>query len=48
VADLSARIDAWRRAGGTHASVVTMGVGLDSTDAHIEYLTSIANTLSLR
>ncbi len=27
---------AWREAGGTHASIMTMGAGLDSVDRHIE------------
>jgi hypothetical protein len=41
-------VDAWRDAGGTHISVVTMGLGLDSADAHIDYLASIADALNLR
>ena len=45
--DLAAEIDAWREAGGTHLSVVTMGLGLDSVDGHIDYLASVANALSL-
>jgi probable F420-dependent oxidoreductase len=45
--DLTAEIDAWREAGGTHLSVVTMGLGLDSVDSHIDYLASIAEVLSL-
>jgi probable F420-dependent oxidoreductase len=44
---LTAQIDAWRGAGGTHVSVVTMGLGLDSVDGHIDYLTSVAHALSL-
>ncbi|MDH6293077.1 LLM class F420-dependent oxidoreductase [Rhodococcus opacus] len=47
VADVKADIDAWREAGGTHASVVTMGLGLESVDAHIDYLTSVAEALNL-
>jgi probable F420-dependent oxidoreductase len=47
VVDLKAEIDAWRQAGGTHVSVSTMGLGLDSVDAHIDYLTSVAEALSL-
>lgn len=42
-----AMIDAWREAGGTHVSVVTMGLGLDSADSHIGYLTSAARALGL-
>ena len=47
VGDLTAEIDAWREAGGTHVSVVTMGRGLDSVDGHIDYLASVADALSL-
>jgi probable F420-dependent oxidoreductase len=45
--DLTAEIDAWREAGGTHASVVTTLLGLDSVDGHIDYLASVADALSL-
>ncbi|HEY2652436.1 MAG TPA: LLM class flavin-dependent oxidoreductase [Solirubrobacteraceae bacterium] len=45
--DLMADIDAWREAGGTHLSVVTMGLGLDSTEGHIDYLASVADAVSL-
>jgi hypothetical protein len=31
----------------THISLVTMGLGFDSTDAHIEYLASVADALGL-
>jgi hypothetical protein len=47
VGDLTAEIDAWREAGGTHLSVVTLGLGLDSVDGHIDYLASVADALSL-
>ena len=43
-----AEVDAWRDAGGTHISLATMGLGLDSADAHIDYLASVANALNLR
>ena len=36
-----ATIDSWREAGGTHASVCTMGMGLDSIEAHIDYIAEI-------
>jgi probable F420-dependent oxidoreductase len=42
---LAQEIDAWRRAGGTHASIVTTGLGLDSVDAHLDYLAAVADTL---
>ena len=45
IAELTAEIDMWRDAGGTHVSVVTMGLGLKTTDAHIDYLTSLADAL---
>jgi probable F420-dependent oxidoreductase len=47
VETLIAEVDAWRDAGGTHISLVTMGLGFDSTDAHIEYLASVADALGL-
>jgi probable F420-dependent oxidoreductase len=46
--EVAAEINAWREAGGTHVSVNTMNRGLDSVDAHIEYLASIAGALSLK
>jgi uncharacterized radical SAM superfamily Fe-S cluster-containing enzyme len=45
--DLKAEVDSWGKAGGTHVSIVTMGLGLRSTDAHIDYLASVAETLGL-
>jgi hypothetical protein len=45
VDNLTGEVDAWRDAGGTHVSVVTMDLGLDSADAHIEYLASVAEAL---
>jgi probable F420-dependent oxidoreductase len=44
---LTREIEAWRAAGGSHVSVVTMGLGLDSVDAHIDYLASLADLLVL-
>jgi probable F420-dependent oxidoreductase len=38
-------IDAWERAGGTHVSVLTMGKGLDSVEAHIDFLGQVRNRL---
>jgi len=46
VDDLMAETEAWREAGGTHLSVVTMGLGLHSVDGHIDYLASVADALS--
>jgi probable F420-dependent oxidoreductase len=45
--DLTAEVDRWREAGGTHVSIVTMGLGLHSADAHIDYLASVAEALGL-
>ena len=45
--DVAADAAAWRNAGGTHISLVTMGLGLDSTESHIDYLGSVADALSL-
>ena len=47
VGKLPAKIDAWREAGGTHFSVVTMGLGLDSVEGHLDYIASAAGALSL-
>ncbi|WP_239372647.1 LLM class F420-dependent oxidoreductase [Frankia sp. Cj5] len=47
IGDLTAQIDAWREAGGTHVSVATMGRNLDSVDGHIDYLASVADALGL-
>jgi len=47
VDEIAAGIDAWRAAGGTHVSIVTMGLGLDSVDAHVDYIASVADALSI-
>ena len=47
IAALTEEIGAWREAGGTHVSVVTMGLGLGSVDAHIDYITSVSAALRL-
>ena len=39
--------DAWREAGGTHLTVITMGLGMKSVEDHIEYLASVAAVLNL-
>jgi alkanesulfonate monooxygenase SsuD/methylene tetrahydromethanopterin reductase-like flavin-dependent oxidoreductase (luciferase family) len=43
--EVAAKIEAWREAGGTHAALLTMGLGAGSTDDHIEYLPGIADVL---
>ena len=45
IGELTADIDAWQRAGGTHVSIVTMGRGLDSVDGHIDLLSTLADAL---
>jgi probable F420-dependent oxidoreductase len=45
--DVTAEIAVWREAAGTHFTVVTMGLGLDSVEGHIDYLASVADALSL-
>ena len=47
VREIPAKVEAWGAAGGTHVSVVTMGLGLDSVDAHIDYIASVANALGM-
>jgi probable F420-dependent oxidoreductase len=47
VADLTADVDAWREAGGTHFSVVSMSRGFESTEHHLDFLASAAGALSL-
>jgi probable F420-dependent oxidoreductase len=47
VDQLAGDIDAWRNVGGSHVSVVTMGLGLSSIEAHLEYLASVATALRL-
>jgi probable F420-dependent oxidoreductase len=39
---LAAEINTWREAGGSHVSVITMGLSLDTVDAHLDCLASIA------
>src|SRR3954469_22110829 len=43
--DVAARIERWEKAGGTHAAVVTMNLGLDSTEAHLDYIAKVADAL---
>lgn len=48
VGELTAQVDAWREAGGTHVAAVTMGLGLDSVEGHIDYLASVSGELGLK
>jgi probable F420-dependent oxidoreductase len=45
VGELVDKIGAWRDAGGTHASIITMYLGLTSPEAHVDYLASAAEAL---
>jgi probable F420-dependent oxidoreductase len=47
VSKLTREIEAWGAAGGTHVSIVTMGLGLNSVDAHIDRLVALAGELDL-
>ncbi|MGU3290871.1 LLM class F420-dependent oxidoreductase [Williamsia sp. M5A3_1d] len=42
-----AEIEAWRAAGGTHVSLVTMGLGLDSVGGHVDHIAAVATRLGL-
>jgi probable F420-dependent oxidoreductase len=44
---LTGEIEAWSAADGTYVSVITMGLGLNSVDAHIDRLTALSGELSL-
>jgi probable F420-dependent oxidoreductase len=45
--DVRADVDRWREAGGTHISLVSMGLGLESADGHTDYFASVAEALNL-
>jgi probable F420-dependent oxidoreductase len=47
IGELTREVEAWRAAGGTHLSVVSMGLGFDSLEAHIDHISSIAEALDL-
>jgi probable F420-dependent oxidoreductase len=44
---VKADVDAWRTAGGTHISLVSTGLGLDSVDDHNDYFASVADALDM-
>ena len=46
VDDLATEVESWRAAGGTHVAISTMRFGLDSIDAHIDYIASVASALN--
>ena len=45
--DAAAAARRWEQRGGTHAAITSMGLGLDSVDAHIDYLARAARALAL-
>ena len=47
MARVRAEVDQWREAVGTHATVETIGLGLDTVDAHLDYLASVAGVLEV-
>ena len=44
--DAAAKLRRWAEAGGTHGSIVTMGLGLDSADAHVDYVGRVAEAIA--
>ena len=46
-ADVAAKVEQWAERDGTHAAVVTMGLGLDSTEAHVDYIGAVGQQLAL-
>jgi probable F420-dependent oxidoreductase len=45
--EAAAKIGQWEAHGGTHASVVTMGLGFRTMDDHVAYLAGVAGALGL-
>lgn len=46
--DVVDRVELWDETGGTHASVVTLGLGFDDdVDAHVRHLAAVAEALDL-
>jgi probable F420-dependent oxidoreductase len=45
VEHVAAKVHEWADAGGTHASVLTLGLGLDSVDAHLDYLARVKDAV---
>ena len=40
-------IKRWEDAGGTHASVVTMGMGFETVEEHLAYIADVAAKLGI-
>lgn len=47
MSELTREVDEWRDAGGTHFTVVTMGLGLDSIEAHVDYVSRLSVILDM-
>ena len=47
VADVAPFLERWRAAGGTHVALNSMGLGLDSIEAHVDYFERVAAQLRL-
>jgi len=45
---VSSAVERWGLNGGTHAAVTSMGLGLDSIEAHLDYIASVASALELQ
>lgn len=45
VDDVVAATERWSAVGGTHVSVVCTGMGLDSTEAHLDFIATVASRL---
>jgi probable F420-dependent oxidoreductase len=45
--ELVDKVGRWREAGGTHATIVTMGLGLDTAEAHVDHIAAAADALGL-
>ena len=43
--EVAQTFERWEQAGGTHASIVTMRLGLDSAEAHVDYLGRVKEAL---
>ena len=46
-ADVAGAAERWSDVGGTHFSVVSMGLGFDSVDAHLDFMGDVARRLAL-
>ena len=47
-AEAAAAAERWRDAGGTHYAAVSMGLGLDSIDAHLEFMREFMHNVAPR